>query len=70
MRFMIHSVEGASTMPVATGVANVALGDGTVVTAFVVCGRDFASDQEFAGALKSCNCFSRDEGWRDFNDGP
>jgi hypothetical protein len=45
-------VEGASSMPVATGVANVALGDGAVVTAFTICGRDFASDQEFAGFLK------------------
>ena len=45
-------VEGGSTNPVATGVANVALGDGTVVSAFTVCGRDFASDAEFVGTLK------------------
>ena len=45
-------VEGASVTPPATGVANVAISDGSVVTAFTVCGRDFASDQEFAGDLK------------------
>lgn len=44
-------VEGASTNPSLTGIANVALQGGSVLTSFAVCGQDFASDQEFAGDL-------------------
>ena len=45
-------VAGASFPTPATGIANVALPNASVVKAFTVCGRDFANDQEFAGALK------------------
>jgi hypothetical protein len=50
-------IEGAGTNPSLTGIANVSLQGGTVVTDFTMCGRDFAGDQEFVGDLyrKSIN---------------
>lgn len=44
-------IEGASSNPSLTGIASVSLPSFSVVTDFNVCGRDFASDQEFAGDL-------------------
>jgi hypothetical protein len=45
-------VAGGSGTVLTEGIANVALPQGAVVKGFTVCGRDFASDQQFAGALK------------------
>jgi hypothetical protein len=44
-------VEGASTSPSLTGIANVAIPGGSVMTNFSVCGGDNASDQEFSANL-------------------
>jgi len=44
-------VEGASTSPSLTGIGNVTLPDGAIMTKFTVCGGDNASDQEFSANL-------------------
>jgi hypothetical protein len=44
-------VAGASSNPVADGIANVAVRQGAVVSVFKVCGRNDTSDQNFVGNL-------------------